>query len=715
MFSKNNYRSVVLLFLLAMLCSCHSINRKAVVSRHNPEQTQIDSLSPFTVGNGEFAFTADLTGMQTFPEIYERGISLGTFSQWGWHSFPNTGNYQLNDVVQFNQVGERLVPYWYQFPTTSEPRKFEAAEWLRENPHRLHLGLIGLEILNAKGDPIKISELQNPKQQLNLWKGELTSTFEVEGIPVKVVTFCHQSADMVAFQIQSELIKTGKLKVKINYPYAAKGKFNTGYDFSQSEKHTTQLFNQTPTSVTVKRQLDAATYFSKITWSRGKIIQSEEHELFVEPSIHQNQFELCCSFTSDFDDQTIPTFEQTQSENETAWELFWESGGAVDFSGSTDPRAHELERRVVLSQYLTKIQCSGSLPPQETGLTTNSWFGKFHLEMHWWHAIHFILWNRADLIQQQLDYYFHIFNQAQSTAQFQGYEGVRWPKMTDPNGVESPSNVGTFLIWQQPHLIYFVELLSRNSTNGNEVRLKYLPLVEATADFMASYARWDSLSNRFVLGPALIPAQECFDRTTTINPVFELAYWKWGLQTAQDNRAKLGLPPNDKWQQVIDHLAQLPVADGRYLFTENATDSYSNPRYFTDHPIVLAIAGFLPISGQIDQTVMQKTFDTIISRWDWDTAWGWDFPLAAKCATVLDRPEQAVDLLLMNVQKNSYLLNGHNYQEERLPLYLPGNGALLSAVSMMCTYKNEQGGNGFSNLPGWKVRFENMGNSLHIK
>ena len=60
---------------------------------------------------------------------------------------------------------------------------------------------------------------------------------------------------------------------------------------------------------------------------------------------------------------------------------FWEEGAAVDFSHCTDPRAKELERRVVLSQYLLAIQCAGSTPPQETGLTYNSWFGKYHLEM----------------------------------------------------------------------------------------------------------------------------------------------------------------------------------------------------------------------------------------------------------------------------------------------------------------------------------------------
>jgi protein-glucosylgalactosylhydroxylysine glucosidase len=64
------------------------------------------------------------------------------------------------------------------------------------------------------------------------------------------------------------------------------------------------------------------------------------------------------------------------------WRRFWSTGGAIELADSTDTRAQELERRIVLSQHLTAIQCSGMMPPQETGLTVNSWYGKFHLEMH---------------------------------------------------------------------------------------------------------------------------------------------------------------------------------------------------------------------------------------------------------------------------------------------------------------------------------------------
>ena len=84
------------------------------------------------------------------------------------------------------------------------------------------------------------------------------------------------------------------------------------------------------------------------------------------------------------------------------WNYFWQTGGAIDLSGSKDPRWFELERRIVLSQYLTAIQDAGKNPPQETGLTYNSWEGKFHLEMHWWHEAHFALWNRLPLLEKSL-------------------------------------------------------------------------------------------------------------------------------------------------------------------------------------------------------------------------------------------------------------------------------------------------------------------------
>ena len=48
-----------------------TIDRRSLVRRHNPVVREPDPLAPLSVGNGEFAFTADITGLQTFAEFTE--------------------------------------------------------------------------------------------------------------------------------------------------------------------------------------------------------------------------------------------------------------------------------------------------------------------------------------------------------------------------------------------------------------------------------------------------------------------------------------------------------------------------------------------------------------------------------------------------------------------------------------------------------------------
>ena len=59
------------------------IDRQAVVARHDPQLRAIDPQAPLTVGNGRFAFTADVTGLQTLPDLYQApGIALETQARW---------------------------------------------------------------------------------------------------------------------------------------------------------------------------------------------------------------------------------------------------------------------------------------------------------------------------------------------------------------------------------------------------------------------------------------------------------------------------------------------------------------------------------------------------------------------------------------------------------------------------------------------------------
>jgi hypothetical protein len=693
--------------LLGQVFAQTPINRMAVVSRHNVVVRKIDSLSSLSVGNGAFAFTVDATGLQSFPESYQKGVPLGTLSQWGWDSFKDTVGYNLAESLkEYNQQG-RKVSYAVEW---KEPkRKKDVTLWFRQNVHRVELGNLGLEITKKNGNLAQAKDIQNIHQVLNLWTGEIKSDFTVEGTPVEVLTVCHQDKDIVSASVKSELIKQGRLKIRLRFPYPTADWTDVGDNWKDPERHKTVITSSGEDHATISHQLDSALYYTSLAWSKGAISKKEAHYFIVSPDKATSTFELSCEFSEQQDANVVPAFGNVKENSASQWKAFWSRGGAVDFAGSTDPRANELERRIILSEYLTKIQSAGDFPPQETGLTYNSWFGKPHLEMHWWHAAHFPLWGRPDLLERSMTYYDKIEDRAKGIATRQGYEGVRWPKMTDNKGNESPSSVGAMLIWQQPHFITFAELTYRDHPN-KETLDKYSKLVFETADFMASYATYDPIKDRYVLGKGLIPAQERYKAEDTYNPTYELAYWNWALKTAQTWRERMGLPRNAKWDKVVAKLSVLPEQKGLYLAAESATDSYTNPRYTTDHPSVLGTFGMLPASSMLDKAVMKRTFNYIWKNWTWPDTWGWDFPMTAMTATRLGMPDKAIDALFMNVKTNTYLANGHNYQDGRLRIYLPGNGGLLTAVALMCagwdgnTVKNP----GFPKNGKWKVKWEGL-------
>ena len=696
------------LCLSILVASSQSINRQAVVKRHNIRVNKIDTLASLSVGNGNFAFTVDATGMQSFPDAYAKGVPLGTQSAWGWHSFPNTENLKIEEAQKTYELEGRKISYTVQ-PKEPERAK-KAVEYFRVNPHRLQLGNIGLEIKKKDGSLATVDDIKNIDQELDLWTGIITSSFTVEDIPVKLITVSHQLQDAVAFKIKSPLLKEKRIAVRIRFSNPNGQWKDVGNNWLNENKHQS-ILTAGVGSATIKRIIDTTVYYADLHWSSSaNITRQHDHYYLLQPTGKQDNFEVSCLYSSKKHLVTSFDFSTIRSGSITGWKNFWQSGGAVDFAGSTDMRAFELERRVVLSQYLTKIQCSSAFPPQETGLTYNSWYGKQHLEMHWWHAVHFAQWGRPELMQKSLDWYFTVAEKAKLIAKRQGFDGLRWQKMTDNNGDETPSSVGAFLIWQQPHFIYMAELLYRSDPTTKNLD-KYKDLLFATAGFMASFPTFNQQTKKYNLGKGLIPAQECFDAVSTFNPTYELAYWSWALNVAQQWKTRLGLPREKKWDDVINNLAPLPQANGVYLAAENAPDCYQpNSKYLTDHPAVLGAYSSIPAANGLDTVIMKNTYNTVLQKWNWNETWGWDYPLMAMTAARLHLREEAVNALMMPVRTNTYLVNGHNYQDERLTIYLPGNGGLLNAVALMCTGADadKEINIGFPKYGTWKVKWEGL-------
>lgn len=669
-----------------------SIDRASLVRRHNPVVDSFDPLAPLSVGNGEFAFTADLTGLQTFPKFYEEGIPLCTMSQWGWHTVPNPRGLGPADLrPTLYDSGGRQVPH-----ATAGEGQMELFNWLRENPHRLHLGRVGFLLNKDDAGAVTPAAVQNASQTLDLWTGILTSRFEYEGRAVRVQTCCHPDLDLLAVRVEPAIAVT------IEFPYGSPGM--KAADWDRQEAHQTEPRERGGRRLDIRRQLDGDSYAVAFAWEGNASVRREGRHRFVLVPKDSDRLSFACCF-SPRAIGNLPGVDRCFAASRSGRERFWSRGGAIDLSGSADPRARELERRIVLSQYLTAIQSSGTMPPQETGLTANSWYGKFHLEMHWWHAAHFALWGRTELLERSLPWYQSILPSARQKAKDQGYAGARWPKMCGPDGRDSPSPIGPLLIWQQPHPIAYAELCYR-AHPGRTTLERYRDIVFETAEFMASYARWDAERSRYVLGPPVIPAQENHPPLQTWNPAFELEYWAWGLERAIEWRKRLGLAPEPRWKRVRAHLAPLPEKDGVYLAHENCPETYTARN--RDHPSMLAAYGVLP-GSKVNRETMRRTLRKVLDGWQWPETWGWDYPMVAMTAARLGEPAIAVDALLMDTPKNRYLKNGHNWQRRGLPLYLPGNGGLLAATALMAAgWQGAPAGHAPVFPRTWNVRHEGL-------
>ncbi len=669
-----------------------AIDRYALVSRHNPVLEAVDVDSPLTVGNGELAFTADVTGLQTLYGEYLDTCPLCTMSQWGWHTKPVSGeryDYTLKDLVmtEFDYNGRKVV-----YPKNSQPGNEEVYDWLRKNPHRLDLARIGFEY---EGKEISADRLTGIRQELDLYSGILKSSFLLDGKSCQVETACDNGAeggagDTIGVRVRSGMLQEGTLSVALTFPYGSPAK--SAADFDSPALHSTEVVRQDEQSVLLKRTLDRDVYYVRLVLGDGAEVSAPEassgslkaHRLSIKTE--SDTLELSVGFLKgdldpEADNAAQADAPQVLENSRRYWKGFWEKGAILKLHDSPDPRAEELERRIILSMYLLAVNSCGSAPPQETGLTCNSWYGKMHLEMYFWHCAWAPLWGHTELLERSLPWYLAHMDQARENAARNGYKGCRWPKMIALDGIDSPSKVAPMLLWQQPHIIFMLELCYREN-HDDEFRRKYWPLVKETADFMADIAVYNQEKGCYELVAPVIPVQECHKPEETLNPAFEVSYWRYTLGTAVRWAKELGMEYDEKWEEVGGKMASLKEEDGVYLAHEKCHTTYTVHNH--DHPSMLMSYGVIA-DERLNRETVGNTLRKVLECWSYPSLWGWDFAVMAMTAVRLGEPQQALDILLKDTPKNNYVKSGNNRQVLRkdLPLYLPGNGSLLLAVPMM--------------------------------
>lgn len=740
-----------------------SINRYDLVTRHNPKLSAVNLQSPLSVGNGDFVYTADVTGMQSLVKEYSAAFPLCTMAHWGVHTLPanhpryhnagqaspqETGARQgitpiptpsapgvsfttAKDDTKASMPGEAFFsartsftlkdlsqttyPYLNRtvsYPVNCAPGEEPIYTWLRENPHRANLAFIGL---SYKGQALTPAQLSDISQELALYTGVIHSRYRLNGILCDVETVCDGDTDTIAFRIQSAALQND-LSVFLAFPFAAPEKAGGVFPATEEAHDETILFPADEKKafgmtqlLTLRRHQNDDIYYVTVSVENGRIEPGTLPHTYLIRTLGEETLSLAVSFAKEA--PPVPQdFSTVSYRSGLVKKRFWEQGAAIDLSRCKDPRAKELERRMILSEYLLSIQSAGSLPPPETGLTCNSWYGKFHLEMHPWHAAWLPLWGHGDLLEKSLCWYQAHLPEARENARKNGFAGARWPKMVGEDGMDSPSVIAPLLIWQQPHLIFMCELLyqaEKSKEKQKELLFRYFPLLKETADFMADFAVYVPERDRYELFGPMIPAQECHKPTDTKNPTFELEYWYYGLKTALHWAKRLELcfstfPATSalgtgrsteaafsldeaalrRWSDVSEKLlVPAPDKNGFYPAHENCPDTFT--RFNEDHPSMLCAYGLLD-TGRLEKKVAAATLQKVEECWDCSSLWGWDFAVLAMTALRLGNAEHALSLLLSDTPKNRYVTNGHNNQEgdASLPLYLPGNGSLLLALAM---------------------------------
>ncbi len=747
----------------ANINDCNIIDKINTVKKYNPHLSEADAKSPLTVGNGRFCFTADITGMQTLYEEYSIETPLCTMAEWAWHTYPGA-RYTMDDVhmTEYDFLGRKV-----SYPRVKYEGNEAAYDWVRMNPHKFNLARIALSVDGEYITSDMLSDTsQTLDITTGVLRSDFTVSYASSVYKVSVETICDNKSDMVAFKVESEFLKKG-LCVDIHFPYAACDITGSDWSDDKvhydeitcitSEKYNNGTVNNT---YQIKRQIDD-THYSVNVKTNGQMQKSDKHRYCLNQADNDNIFYLCVEFVDedgiydsiynnvqsnigadnskdnaeeDVADNSIykkqlsnvsgkfdvyssitnskdmpdyyenygklnakDTFAAIKDNAHTFWHNYWSSGKF--FYHEND----ELMRRVILSQYLLIVNDSGYIPPAETGLTCNSWYGKAHLEMHYWHMAWAPLWGHPELLERSFDWYISILPEAEKNAERNGYKGARWTKMVSYTGKDCPSKIAPLLIWQQPHIINMLQMVldcykneykncNKDKSNGIKEKIdaymdKYWILVKETAEFMEDYLVYNIATDTFNIEAPVIPVQERHLPEDTRNPVFELAYFRYGLKVATEWADKLGyITLSEKWNNIADRIAPLPVAGGLYISQENCPETYAGKAI--DHPLMLQVYGMLDGYGAkdiVDMDIYRATLEKVMKVWDYSTLWGWDFAVIAMAADKLDLKNEALSQLLIKSPKNEYVASGNNRQNSRkdLPLYLPGNGSLLIAVAKM--------------------------------
>lgn len=593
---------------------------------------KFDFQTPLTIGNGDFAMTFDAINSQNDSEYND--IPLSTMTDLFWFKAP------LKPLKK-TKIGEKSY-------LISDDGQEEAFLHNRKYPHKFNL--FHLELWNQDG-PISKDYISDIYQELDLYRGLLSSRYLYKNHQVESGAIIAQSSNQLCYKLDSSDLE---LHLVFYYPSPEK----TGEDRNIVPK---LYFNDDCLQIYYNDLNSFKIYIRANT----PIIIKDNEVIFT---YHKN-LEIRVSLDGDF-------------KQIDGMEGFWEEDSDI-FSHN-----RMLDERMILSKYLLKVNSCGIYPPSESGITYNNWYSKFHLEMHLIHCLWLIYSNHIDLFLKSFDYYLQTLPLAKQRAKKNGYKGLRYPKMTSPDGNDSPSSIGPLLVWQAPHVVYALQEIYRLK-GSIDILKPYKDIIFGVIDFMVSFLT--KTKNGYEMLDPLLECSEHIPVDKCQNPMFEMEYFRevFSNQGLIDTEF-CGYERYD-YNDLIEKMVGPKSDNGVYLRThgiQNKDDIYD------DHPTEAFANSFFK-SPLIDDNIMKSTMDFIEKKLDFSSFWGWDFPFLGMSYLRLGMYDRAIDIAFNQSQNNLYRYNGHNTTpREDLKVYLPANGAYVLFYQMYIRYirRDEHGG-----------------------
>jgi hypothetical protein len=146
--------------------------------------------------------------------------------------------------------------------------------------------------LKEDGTEAKQEDIQDARQELDLWAGIIQSEFSLQGVPVTVLTACHPDRDLVGVRVESDLIRLGRLSVFLDFPYPNQAQFADYVGtYDQPQSHSSSVGLQTDRRLQIFRRMDQVNYVSTLCWeSKADFLipkSNESHRFYLHPGIEQ--------------------------------------------------------------------------------------------------------------------------------------------------------------------------------------------------------------------------------------------------------------------------------------------------------------------------------------------------------------------------------------------------------------------------------------------